>query len=66
MCIQESFQHENVFGTHLEDVNKIGQNFYLILTFEVKVYAQKTNSNLNKMYENNLQKVVIFITLTSV
>jgi hypothetical protein len=39
--------------------------FYINLTFEVIVQAQKQIFNLNKMYENNLQKVVIFIPNTT-
>lgn len=40
-------------------------SFWLSLPFEVKLKlknATKTQINLNKQYENNLQKVVIFIT----
>ncbi len=56
----ESFQHENVFEVQLTCVPDVKPKIYLNLTFEVKYKRIKTNSNLNKMYENNLQKVVIF------
>jgi hypothetical protein len=61
----KSFQHENVFATSLTSVYFFYQKFYLNLTFEVKYKHKKLIINLNKMYENNLQKVVIFITFTS-
>jgi len=54
VIIRESCQHENVFGTQLTTSKLHRIKFWLILTFEVKLSAQKTNSNLNKMYENNL------------
>ena len=41
----------------------VSVNNYLILMFEVKVITNNNLINLNKKYENNLQKVVIFITI---
>jgi hypothetical protein len=41
-------------------------NNYLNLRFEVKVITNNNLINLNKKYENNLQKVVIFITILAI
>jgi hypothetical protein len=60
----KSFQHENVFGRYLTEVNREKWNFYLNLTFEASISTLNSIFNLNKMYENNLQEVVIFITVS--
>lgn len=52
MLFLKSFQHENVFGHVLTSVPENCFKIYLNLTYRSKMYAQKTISNLNKMYEN--------------
>ena len=59
----ETFQHYHVFVTVLIFTFVVTVNNYLILKFEVKVITNKNLINLNKKYENNLQKVVIFIAI---
>ena len=59
----ETFQHYHVFVTVLIFTFVITVDNYLILKFEVKVITNNNLINLNKKYENNLQKVVIFITI---
>lgn len=62
----KSFQHENVFGVSLTKLNFFSWQIYINLTLEAKLQAKKLNFNLNKMYENNLQKVVTFRTTSAV
>jgi hypothetical protein len=56
----KTFQHYHVFVTHLNFAFVERLLIYLILILEVKVNYTKNLINLNKKYESNLQKVVIF------
>ncbi len=63
---QESFQHYYVFVFNLTSVFFLRKINLTKFNVRSKNISTKLISNLNKMYENNLQKVVIFIAISTI
>ncbi len=63
---QESFQHYYVFVFNLTSVFFLRKINLTKFNVRSKNISTKLISNLNKMYENNLQKVVIFIAISAI
>ena len=63
---RESFQHYYVFVFNLTSVFFLRKINLTKFNVRSKNISTKLISNLNKMYENNLQKVVIFIAISAI